>query len=223
MAAVTAGLYQSSVSFQPYVDALYHGYNTALGRMLTEARAMGADGVVGIRLTQTQLGENNQEFVALGTAVRANSAKRPHSLFTTAAARSGRGQADARGLGAEPAGDRHRGGKPLPGLDERIAVVGDGGQHRGQRVHAADHLGPLARAGTAGRLCEEGQRGRRDRLRDDAAFLAPGGEQHPVAVRGIGGLRHRDLPVPHRQGRADLGAQDHAVAAARRRLDKGSP
>ncbi|HEV3356996.1 MAG TPA: heavy metal-binding domain-containing protein [Pseudonocardiaceae bacterium] len=74
---------QASVSFQPYVDALYHGYNTALGRMLTEARAMGADGVVGIRLTQTRLGENNQEFVALGTAVRANSKKRPRSLFTT--------------------------------------------------------------------------------------------------------------------------------------------
>jgi uncharacterized protein YbjQ (UPF0145 family) len=74
---------QSSVSFRPYVDALYHGYNTALGRMLTEARAMGADGVVGIRLTQSKLGENNQEFVALGTAVRANSTKRPRSLFTT--------------------------------------------------------------------------------------------------------------------------------------------
>lgn len=77
------GFYQSTVSFRPYVDALYHGYNTALGRMLTEARAMGADGVVGIKLTQTRLGENNQEFVALGTAVRANSTKRPRSLFTT--------------------------------------------------------------------------------------------------------------------------------------------
>ena len=77
------GFYQSAVSFRPYVDAIYHGYNTALGRMLTEARAMGADGVVGIRLTQTRLGENNQEFVALGTAVRANSKKRPRSLFTT--------------------------------------------------------------------------------------------------------------------------------------------
>jgi uncharacterized protein YbjQ (UPF0145 family) len=74
---------QSSVSFRPYVDALYHGYNTALGRMLTEARAMGADGVVGIKLTQSRLGENNQEFVALGTAVRARSTKRPRSLFTT--------------------------------------------------------------------------------------------------------------------------------------------
>ena len=77
------GFYQQSVSFRPYVDALYHGYNTALGRMLTEARAMGADGVVGIRLTQSKLGENNSEFVALGTAVRANSRKRPRSLFTT--------------------------------------------------------------------------------------------------------------------------------------------
>jgi uncharacterized protein YbjQ (UPF0145 family) len=72
-----------TVSYQPYVDALYHGYDTALGRMMTEARAMGADGIVGVRLTVSPMGENNQEFVALGTAVRAQSATRPRKLFTT--------------------------------------------------------------------------------------------------------------------------------------------
>jgi uncharacterized protein YbjQ (UPF0145 family) len=72
-----------SLSFQPYVAALYHGFDTALHRMAIEARAMGADGVVGVRLTRKALTENGQEFVALGTAVRARSTSRPKSLFTT--------------------------------------------------------------------------------------------------------------------------------------------
>jgi uncharacterized protein YbjQ (UPF0145 family) len=77
------GGFVGSVSFQPYVSALYHGYDTALARMTTEAKAMGADGVVGIRLTRSALAESGQEFMALGTAVRANSTRRPRQLFTT--------------------------------------------------------------------------------------------------------------------------------------------
>jgi uncharacterized protein YbjQ (UPF0145 family) len=77
------GGYGGSISFQPYVNALYHGFDTALARMGAEAKAMGADGVVGIRLTRSPLGESSQEFVALGTAVRARSSVRPKALFTT--------------------------------------------------------------------------------------------------------------------------------------------
>lgn len=77
------GGFIGSVSFQPYVQALYHGFDTALSRMATEARAMQADGIVGIRLTRSRLGESSQEFVALGTAVRADSTHRPKRLFTT--------------------------------------------------------------------------------------------------------------------------------------------
>lgn len=78
------GGFVGSVSFQPYVQALYHGFDTALARMSTEATAMGADGIVGVRLTRTRLGETaSQEFVALGTAVRADSTRRPKRLFTT--------------------------------------------------------------------------------------------------------------------------------------------
>ena len=77
------GGFVGSVSFQPYVDALYHGFNTALARMTTEAKGMNADGIVGIRLTRTRLGESSQEFMALGTAVRADSTRRPRSVFTT--------------------------------------------------------------------------------------------------------------------------------------------
>src|SRR5256885_10181731 len=39
--------------------------------MLEEAQAMGADGVVGVRISVEHLGQDNREFVALGTAVRA--------------------------------------------------------------------------------------------------------------------------------------------------------
>ena len=77
------GGFVGSVSFQPYVQALYHGFDTALGRMTTEAKSMNADGIVGIRLTRSRLGENSQEFVALGTAVRADSTHRPKRVFTT--------------------------------------------------------------------------------------------------------------------------------------------
>ena len=54
----------------PYVQAVYHGWETALRRLLMEATALGADGVVGIQLTQKHLDLQNREFVALGTAVR---------------------------------------------------------------------------------------------------------------------------------------------------------
>ncbi|HEX5407315.1 MAG TPA: heavy metal-binding domain-containing protein [Pseudonocardiaceae bacterium] len=77
------GGFVGSVSFQPYVQALYHGFDTALARMTTEAKSMEADGIVGVRLTRARLGENSQEFVALGTAVRAESSRRPRRVFTT--------------------------------------------------------------------------------------------------------------------------------------------
>ncbi|MBV8540336.1 MAG: heavy metal-binding domain-containing protein [Pseudonocardiales bacterium] len=75
------------VGFGPYVDALYQGYDTALGRMTEEAAAMDADGVVGVRLSVSHLGSRtgagNREFTALGTAVRARSRHRPSRVFTT--------------------------------------------------------------------------------------------------------------------------------------------
>ncbi|MFI5783067.1 heavy metal-binding domain-containing protein [Nocardia sp. NPDC051570] len=73
-----------AVDFGPYVEALYRGYDTALARMVAEASAMGADGVVAVRLTCGHLGQSNHEFVALGTAVRARSRHRPRQPFTTA-------------------------------------------------------------------------------------------------------------------------------------------
>jgi uncharacterized protein YbjQ (UPF0145 family) len=71
------------VGFGPYVDAVYRGYDTALGRMTAEAAAMQADGVVGVRLSVSHLGAENREFLALGTAVRARARHRPGRVFTT--------------------------------------------------------------------------------------------------------------------------------------------
>ncbi|MFI5591834.1 heavy metal-binding domain-containing protein [Amycolatopsis sp. NPDC051758] len=62
---------------------LRQGYATALDRIAQEATALGADGVLGIRFTVTPLDEVMREFVALGTAVRAESEQRPRRPFTT--------------------------------------------------------------------------------------------------------------------------------------------
>ncbi|HTW19229.1 MAG TPA: heavy metal-binding domain-containing protein [Mycobacteriales bacterium] len=71
--------------FAPYVDALYRGYDTAMYRMLLEAQALGADGIVGVTCVRERLLDTNgaNEFVARGTAVRARGPVRPSTLFAT--------------------------------------------------------------------------------------------------------------------------------------------
>lgn len=54
----------------PYVRAFEQGWETALGRMTAEASALGAIGVVGVRIGRSRLAGQAQEFSALGTAVR---------------------------------------------------------------------------------------------------------------------------------------------------------
>lgn len=71
------------VGFRPYVDALYRGYRSALNRMSIEAKSMGADGVVGVQLSQKHLTGNSREFVALGTAVRARGNAHVRTPFVT--------------------------------------------------------------------------------------------------------------------------------------------
>jgi uncharacterized protein YbjQ (UPF0145 family) len=80
---VTSGQGARYAGYAPYVDALYRGYDTALARMVLEAQAMGADGVVGVRLSVTHLGQDNREFVALGTAVRSAGEAHPARPFVT--------------------------------------------------------------------------------------------------------------------------------------------
>jgi uncharacterized protein YbjQ (UPF0145 family) len=71
------------VGFAPYAHALETGWGTAIGRMVTEAAAIGADGIVGVRLSQSGLGNNAHEFTAIGTGVRARCRTRPRRVFSS--------------------------------------------------------------------------------------------------------------------------------------------
>lgn len=53
-------------------QAMYHARELAMRRMEEEANALGADGIVGVRLTVTRStwGEDLAEFMAIGTAIR---------------------------------------------------------------------------------------------------------------------------------------------------------
>lgn len=69
--------------YAPYVQAITGGRDTAMNRMLAEAAALGADGVVGVALTDVRMEGNKREFMALGTAVRSRGRQRPARPFST--------------------------------------------------------------------------------------------------------------------------------------------
>ncbi len=79
---VTSGARNRFSGYAPYVDALRGAYDAALGRLLAEAVAMRAHGVVGVRLTEQHV-SGGREFLALGTAVRADSAVHLERPFVT--------------------------------------------------------------------------------------------------------------------------------------------
>jgi uncharacterized protein YbjQ (UPF0145 family) len=58
-------------------QAMYHARELAMTRMEEEANALGADGIVGVRLevTRHEWGESLAEFVAIGTAIRSRDGK----------------------------------------------------------------------------------------------------------------------------------------------------
>ena len=80
---VTSSSRTGWTGYAPYVQALQHGRNTAIQRMIMEASALGADGVVGVRLTDERMDGSKREFMALGTAVRSRGTQRPARPFTT--------------------------------------------------------------------------------------------------------------------------------------------
>lgn len=71
------------LDYRGYEEAQQRGYELAMQRLKAEAAGLGADGVLGINVTTEWMGPNVEEFVALGTAVRARSAHRPQQPFTT--------------------------------------------------------------------------------------------------------------------------------------------
>ena len=63
---------RDSVELTTMTQAMYHARELAMTRMEEEADAVGADGVIGVRLViaLSEWGENLAEFMAIGTAVR---------------------------------------------------------------------------------------------------------------------------------------------------------
>ncbi|HYJ73969.1 MAG TPA: hypothetical protein VEV65_00130 [Kineosporiaceae bacterium] len=55
---------------RPYAEAVSRAWADAHDRMLTEARALGADGVLGIRRSLTRVAGGGHEYAGLATAVR---------------------------------------------------------------------------------------------------------------------------------------------------------
>ncbi len=77
------GRYSGYSGFGPYIRSVLNGYRNALDRLLHEATAIHADGVVGISWQTRPLGNSVHEYIALGTAVRARSRTRPPVPFST--------------------------------------------------------------------------------------------------------------------------------------------
>ena len=64
-----------SQELETLTQAMYHARELAMTRMEEEADAIGADGIVGVRLEvgRQEWGENLAEFIAVGTAIKARS------------------------------------------------------------------------------------------------------------------------------------------------------
>jgi len=82
----------SFAGFKPYTDAVRGGFRVALDRLRAEAVALGADGIVGVKLTSGHLGGGSmnaesmgtmREFLALGSAIRVDGDVRPRVPFVT--------------------------------------------------------------------------------------------------------------------------------------------
>jgi uncharacterized protein YbjQ (UPF0145 family) len=64
-------------------NLLEQARHRAVERMRVECEGLGGDGVVGVRLTVASFYGNGLEFMAIGTAVRTDGAKRPRQPFTS--------------------------------------------------------------------------------------------------------------------------------------------
>ena len=112
------GGYGSRWQPAPVVDVpavrnlLEQARHRAVERMRVECEGLGGDGVVGVRLTVASFYGNGLEFMAIGTAVRADGAKRPEAAVHLRPVRPGLRETDARRLGAGRPGAGRRRGDP---------------------------------------------------------------------------------------------------------------
>src|SRR5438105_13997564 len=65
------GRWSKNQELDVLTQAMYHARELAMARMEEEADALGADGIIGVRLevTRHEWGANVAEFMAIGTAV----------------------------------------------------------------------------------------------------------------------------------------------------------
>src|SRR5579863_5192535 len=70
---VQIGRWSKNQEMTTLSQAMYHARELAMSRMEAEASALGADGIVGVRLEVEfkEFGNDLAEFIAIGTAVRA--------------------------------------------------------------------------------------------------------------------------------------------------------
>ena len=83
---VAFGTDVSSSAWAPFsqlVRTMYAARRLALARAVAECRALGGDGIVGVKLKVGGFPAGGLEFTALGTAVRARSKIRPRQPFTS--------------------------------------------------------------------------------------------------------------------------------------------
>lgn len=66
----TSGDHGGYAGFAPYVNAFKQGWHGAVDRMIAEARALGAEGIVGVKVSRVRMDSSSYEFTAIGTAVR---------------------------------------------------------------------------------------------------------------------------------------------------------
>src|ERR1700738_896449 len=68
------GRWSKNMELEQLSAALYHARELAMTRMEAEADQLGADGIVGVRLTVEfrEFGNDIAEFIAIGTAVKAD-------------------------------------------------------------------------------------------------------------------------------------------------------
>jgi uncharacterized protein YbjQ (UPF0145 family) len=71
---IQIGRWGKNQELETLSQAMYHARELAMTRMEAEAAALGADGIVGVRLTveAREFGNDVAEFIAIGTAVKAD-------------------------------------------------------------------------------------------------------------------------------------------------------
>ena len=191
---------------RPYAEAVTQAIGEAHRRMLTEARALGADGVLGITRTVTAIDGSAREYATLGTAVRHvdPALQRAPAHAPWAATLTGEDCAAAAVAGFRPAGVAF--GYSLALKHEDWQLRQQRSSWVNQELHGLTELLTAARADARRSLARESRRaagggqvvitssslltservcsGEQKDLLAEALFVGTVLEQHPAGARG---------------------------------------